>query len=157
MAKAHQTGSIGEDIARAAAFLRSRKDIIVTAAACRQDYEDFVAYGRHQGLSSDELAELTKRTLSEAVPQLLQEADAAGLFLTGGDTAIAVIQALQCADSAGNPAGICAGTPLRRHIRRYARRHESRGVRQQGGHMDLHAALADVVAERNSCTERAVK
>lgn len=99
MAKAHQTGSIGEDIARAAAFLRSRKDIIVTAAACRQDYEDFVAYGRHQGLSSDELAELTKRTLSEAVPQLLQEADAAGLFLTGGDTAIAVIQALQCAGS----------------------------------------------------------
>lgn len=99
MAKAHQTSSIGEDIAQAAAFLQSRRDIIVTAATCRQDYEDFVSYGQRRGLSTEALAEFTKRTLSEAVPQLLQAADAVGLFLTGGDTAIAVIQALQCAGS----------------------------------------------------------
>lgn len=99
MAKAHQTGSIREEIAQAAAFLKSGTDVVVTAAACRQDYEDFVAYGQQIGLSTDALAECTKHTLSEAVPQLLQEADAAGLFLTGGDTAIAVIQALQCAGS----------------------------------------------------------
>ena len=99
MAKAHQTGSIREEIAQAAALLKSGTDVVVTAAACRQDYEDFVAYGQQIGLSTDALAECTKRTLSEAVPQLLQEADAAGLFLTGGDTAIAVIQALQCAGS----------------------------------------------------------
>ncbi|WP_276834677.1 four-carbon acid sugar kinase family protein [Megasphaera stantonii] len=99
MAKAHQTGSIREEMAQAAALLKSGTDVVVTAAACRQDYEDFVAYGQQIGLSTDALAECTKRTLSEAVPQLLQEADAAGLFLTGGDTAIAVIQALQCAGS----------------------------------------------------------
>lgn len=99
MAKAHQTGSIREEIAQAAAFLKSGTDVVVTAAACRQDYEDFVAYGQQIGLSTDALAECTKHTLSEAVLQLLQEADAAGLFLTGGDTAIAVIQALQCAGS----------------------------------------------------------
>lgn len=99
MAKVHQTGSIREEIAQAAAFLQNGTDVVVTAAACRQDYEDFVAYGQQIGLSTDALAEFTKRTLSEAVPQLLQEADAAGLFLTGGDTAIAVIQALQCAGS----------------------------------------------------------
>lgn len=99
MAKAHQTGSIREELAQAAALLKSGTDVVVTAAACRQDYEDFVAYGQQIGLSTDALAECTKRTLSEAVPQLLQEADAAGLFLTGGDTAIAVIQALQCAGS----------------------------------------------------------
>lgn len=99
MAKAHQTGSIREEIAQAAALLKSGTDVVVTAAACRQDYEDFVAYGQQIVLSTDALAECTKHTLSEAVPQLLQEADAAGLFLTGGDTAIAVIQALQCAGS----------------------------------------------------------
>ena len=49
------------------------------------------------------------------------------------------------ADSAGNPAGICAGTPLRRPMGRHGRRHESRSLRQQGGYMGLHAALANAV------------
>lgn len=53
MAKAHQTGSIREEIAQAAALLKSGTDVVVTAAACRQDYEDFVAYGKRIGLSTD--------------------------------------------------------------------------------------------------------
>ncbi len=80
-------------------FLRSRQSVVLTGAACRQDYEDFAAYGRERGLSTDELAEFTKQTLSRMVPLILQEAAVSGLFLTGGDTAIAVIQQLGASGS----------------------------------------------------------
>lgn len=72
-------------------FLQSGQSVVLTGAACRQDYEDFAAYGREKGISTDELAEFTKQTLSRMVPAILQETAVSGLFLTGGDTAIAVI------------------------------------------------------------------
>lgn len=80
-------------------FLRSRQSVVLTGAACRQDYEAFAAYGRERGLSTDELAEFTKQTTSRMVPLILQEAAVSGLFLTGGDTAIAVIQQLGASGS----------------------------------------------------------
>ena len=80
-------------------FLRSGKDVILTGAACRQDYEDFASYGQEKGLSTDEIAEFTKQNLSQMVPAILKEVAVGGLFLTGGDTAIAVIQQLQACGS----------------------------------------------------------
>lgn len=79
--------------------LKNGKDVILTAAASRQDYEKFCAYGRTHGKSNDELAEITKRTLSEALPAILSQVSTAGLFLTGGDTAIAAIYSLKAVGS----------------------------------------------------------
>ena len=75
-------------------FLQSGQSVVLTGAACRQDYEDFAAYGLERGISTDELAEFTKQTMSRMVPAILQETAVSGLFLTGGDTAIAVISQL---------------------------------------------------------------
>lgn len=80
-------------------LLRAGKSVVLTGAACRQDYEDFAAYGREKGLSTDELAEFTKQNLSRMVPVILQKTAVSGLFLTGGDTAIAVISQLQASGS----------------------------------------------------------
>lgn len=80
-------------------FLQSGQSVVFTGAACRQDYEDFAAYGREKGISTDELAEFTKQTLSRMVPAILQETAVSGLFLTGGDTAIAVISQLGASGS----------------------------------------------------------
>ena len=80
-------------------FLQSGQSVVLTGAACRQDYEDFAAYGREKGISTDELAEFTKQTLSRMVPAILQETAVSGLFLTGGDTAIAVILQLGASGS----------------------------------------------------------
>lgn len=80
-------------------FLQSGQSVVLTGAACRQDYEDFAAYGREKGISTDELAEFTKQTLSRMVPAILQKTAVSGLFLTGGDTAIAVILQLGASGS----------------------------------------------------------
>ncbi|MFR7417023.1 four-carbon acid sugar kinase family protein [Megasphaera massiliensis] len=80
-------------------FLKGGQDVVLTAASCRQDYENFAAYGRNHGISTDELAEFTKQTLSRMVPMILREADVNGLFLTGGDTAIAIICQLEASGS----------------------------------------------------------
>ena len=70
-------------------YLKEGQDVVLTGASCRQDYEAFAAYGREHGISTDVLAEFTKQTLSGMVPVILKEAAVNGLFLTGGDTAIA--------------------------------------------------------------------
>ena len=74
--------------------LQEGHNVILTGADCRQAYEDFAAYGREKGLSTDTLAEFTKQTLSQLVPAILKDAAVSGLFLTGGDTAIAVTRRL---------------------------------------------------------------
>lgn len=99
MQELYETRQCDEAIRSVIAALQAGKDTVLTGAACRQDYEDFAAYGRKKGISTDELAEFTKQTLSRMVPAVLQETDVRGLFLTGGDTAIAVIQQLQAGGS----------------------------------------------------------
>lgn len=95
----YETRTCGGALEQVVHFLRAGQDVILTGAACRQDYEDFAAYGREKGLSTDDLAEFTKQNLSQMVPAILKRAAVGGLFLTGGDTAIAVISQLQASGS----------------------------------------------------------
>lgn len=74
--------------------LQSKKDVLITGAQNRKEYEQFKTFGDHKGISPDSLAEFTKRTLSSIVPYILKRTSISGLFLTGGDTAIATIEAL---------------------------------------------------------------
>lgn len=99
MKEIYETRQCEAAVRTVVSYLQDGKDVVLTGAACRQDYEDFAAYGREKGISTDELAEFTKQTLSRMVPAILQEAAVSGLFLTGGDTAIAVIQQLQARGS----------------------------------------------------------
>ena len=61
-------------------FLQSGQSVVLTGAACRQDYEDFAAYGREKGISTDELAEFTKQTLSRMVPAFCRKPPLAVCF-----------------------------------------------------------------------------
>ncbi|WP_101912356.1 four-carbon acid sugar kinase family protein [Megasphaera vaginalis (ex Bordigoni et al. 2020)] len=83
----------------AVAALRAGTDVIITAAETRRDYESFAAYGRENGLTNDDLAAFTKTLLSEAAQVILEKVAVRGAFLTGGDTAIAVIRRLQATGS----------------------------------------------------------
>lgn len=81
-------------------WLAGGTSVIVTATETRADYESFVAYGLCRGRTVGELAELTKRTLAALAPEIIDGLELAGVFLTGGDTAIAVIEALGATGSA---------------------------------------------------------
>lgn len=95
MEKVYETKDIRENIAAAVAALQRGEDVILTAATCRDEYDAFVAYGKKKNLTTDFLADFAKRMLSTAVPSILAQTVVAGLFLTGGDTAIAVIDILK--------------------------------------------------------------
>lgn len=99
MQKLYESQPSDDAVQAVVTALQAGNNVILTGAACRQDYEEFAAYGRKQGISTDELAEFTKQTLSQLVPKILQKATISGLFLTGGDTAIAVIQQLGASGS----------------------------------------------------------
>lgn len=94
MKELYEVPGTGDVIQSVVSRLQEGHNVILTGADCRQAYEDFAAYGREKGLSTDSLAEFTKQTLSQLVPAVLKDAAVSGLFLTGGDTAIAVTRRL---------------------------------------------------------------
>lgn len=100
MIQANQQQQIQQTIMETVRYLQNGEDVILTAATSRQIYNEFILYGETHGLSSDTLAAFVKETLSQAAADILTQVPVAGLFLTGGDTAIAVIQRICAKGSA---------------------------------------------------------
>lgn len=94
-------GSVSTKTMEQIAYCKARGvvSIKLPAAETRRDYESFAAYGRENGLTNDDLAAFTKTLLSEAAQVILGKVAVRGAFLTGGDTAIAVIRRLQATGS----------------------------------------------------------
>lgn len=95
MEQLYEGASLAPYIHAAIASLDEGTDVLVTAAATREDYETFLDYGKERSISSDELAAFTKRILSQTAMAITAHSSLCGLFLTGGDTAIAVVEQLQ--------------------------------------------------------------
>ena len=74
--------------------LKSGSDLIVTAAHNKDAYQHVLDYGKQKNVSGVEVSELTKETFGQLVREVLENAKVSGLFLTGGDTAISVINHL---------------------------------------------------------------
>lgn len=74
--------------------LQTSQTVILTGNANRSEYEAFIRYGQEKGVSTDKLAEFAKQILSQMAKRVLEQHAVSGVFLTGGDTAIAVINQL---------------------------------------------------------------
>jgi len=76
--------------------LSQGEDVIVTATKSRADYEETVRLAESEfALSRHEAAKRVQSYLAALTKAVLERVTVAGLFLTGGDTAIAVIRALE--------------------------------------------------------------
>ena len=76
--------------------LNSKKDVILTACRTREEYAATIAYAEKQkGLSKIDSSTFVQNSLSSITKGVLESVDVSGLFLTGGDTAIAVIDKLE--------------------------------------------------------------
>lgn len=75
-------------------LLKNGSDLIVTAAHDKDAYQRVLNYGIEKNILGPQLSELTKETLGKLVRGVLEEVKVNGLFLTGGDTAISVINYL---------------------------------------------------------------
>ncbi|MDD3140671.1 MAG: four-carbon acid sugar kinase family protein [Lachnospiraceae bacterium] len=88
-------------IDRILSLIREGKDLILTATRARADYEYSIRYAKEKaGLSNIETSRYVQRYLSSVTKQVLLKTELSGIFLTGGDTAIAVIEQMKASGCA---------------------------------------------------------
>lgn len=75
-------------------LLHEGSDLIITSARSKEAYQRVMEYGKQKKVSGENLSELTKETLGKLARDVLERTKVKGLFLTGGDTAISVINHL---------------------------------------------------------------
>lgn len=81
-----------ETVTRAAERLGAGLPTVVTAATDHEAVERTRAAGGERGLSPDEIRERVAAALGDAAVRVTRDADLSGLFLTGGDVAVAVME-----------------------------------------------------------------
>lgn len=69
-------------------ILNNGKDLIITSAYERDDYEEAVSTGQEKNLSKEEVSMYTQEILGEIAVGIIKRVKISGIFLTGGDTAI---------------------------------------------------------------------
>ena len=75
-------------------LLGQGRDVIVTAARSKEALNKVIDYGMTKGVKPDELSAMAKTMFGELTCNILQDVHISGMFLTGGDTAISVINKL---------------------------------------------------------------
>ena len=75
-------------------MLQSGSDLILTAARTKEDYQKVLDYAKQKNVSGVEVSALTKETIGKLVSTILAKVKVSGLFMTGGDTAISIINHL---------------------------------------------------------------
>lgn len=86
-------------------------DVIITTAYDKEDYNKAIYMGNSLGYSRVEVSIFTQKTLGKIIGNVLERCEVSGLFLTGGDTAIAIIEELD-AYGASIKQEIMKGIPL---------------------------------------------
>ena len=75
-------------------MLKSGSDLILTAARTKNDYQQVLDYAKQKNISGADVSALTKETIGKLASAILEQVKVSGLFMTGGDTAISVINHL---------------------------------------------------------------
>jgi len=112
-------------LARAGERLRAGEPVVLTAATDREAVERAKRWGSDRGLAPGEVRDRVATGLGEAAAGVVREREPSGLFLTGGDVAVATLRALDAtairligeAVDAGVPVGrladgLAAGAPV---------------------------------------------
>lgn len=75
-------------------LLNQDKDVILTAAKTRDDYEETLNYASKLSMSKDDTSWYVQNALANITREVLSKGSISGMFLTGGATAISVMDAL---------------------------------------------------------------
>lgn len=77
--------------------LEDGRDTILTSARSREDYDRTIAMAKQQNLNRVQTGHKVQAALATVLADALDRTEVSGIFLTGGDTAIAVIRELEAA------------------------------------------------------------
>lgn len=80
-------------------ILNKGKDLIITSAYEREDYEEAISTGQEKNLSKEEVSMYTQEILGEIAIEIIKRVKISGIFLTGGDTAIGFINKAKASGS----------------------------------------------------------
>jgi uncharacterized protein YgbK (DUF1537 family) len=103
--------SIDSYVDEAVNSLKAGRDTMVVSAPARDDYNKAVEYGKKIGISGDEVSKFTQNVLGKVTEKILSKANVSGMFITGGDTAISIINSLNI-DSVEILYEVMPGIPL---------------------------------------------
>lgn len=90
-----QNNDISSYVNEAVKSIHSGKDTLITSALKREDYDLAVAESSRRGISREDVSRFTQNILSGITVEVLKKCRVSGLFLTGGDTAIGVMESLK--------------------------------------------------------------
>lgn len=79
---------------KAIEILNKKGKLIITAAKTRSDYEESLRYGEKLGFDHENTGWYVMDFLSRVTNYILSEIELSGIFLTGGSTAISVMDAI---------------------------------------------------------------
>lgn len=107
-------GKAVEQVAvEASDYLKEGKDLVIytTASGDHKEIEKTIEAGKTIGLSSSETSTAVQSVLGELGKLILQQVSCSGIFLAGGDTAIALFEKLQ-AEGATIKSEVAIGAPI---------------------------------------------
>ena len=85
---------INKYVNKAMSLLDLNKDVIITAARTKDDYQYTLKLGRENSLTKEDSSWYVKDYLSKVVQKIIKLKKISGVYLTGGDTAISIIDKL---------------------------------------------------------------
>lgn len=94
VAKMLKNNDICSIIQSAVNILEQGQDAIVVSSYIREEYEESIRVGKELGMTKEEVSTFAQAILGQVTEKILNRVEVSGLFLTGGDTAIEVIQRL---------------------------------------------------------------
>jgi D-threonate/D-erythronate kinase len=100
-------------IEEAVRMLIEGQDTILCSSYTREDYEASIQAGSKLNMTREEISIFTQETLGKIASEILKKTKVAGMFLTGGDTAIEVIRKIE-ANGTSIIQELAIGMPLMR-------------------------------------------
>jgi D-threonate/D-erythronate kinase len=82
-------------IEEAVRMLIEGQDTILCSSYTREEYEASIQSGSKLNMTKEQISIFAQETLGKIAAEILKKAEVAGMFLTGGDTAIEVIRKIQ--------------------------------------------------------------
>lgn len=79
---------------KAIAHMKEENSLIITAAKNRENYKETLKVGKEKGLSKDDCSWYVQNYLAAVTEKILEKISLSGIFLTGGATAISVMDKL---------------------------------------------------------------
>ncbi|WP_435102698.1 four-carbon acid sugar kinase family protein [Halarchaeum sp. P4] len=99
-------------VERAAARLAAGDPVVLTTATRHATVEETLAAGRERGLSAADIRERVSNGLAGAARRVHDRASPSGVFVTGGDVALAVFEVFDATAVSLSGTGVEAGIPV---------------------------------------------